>query len=181
MNHQDSRSTGPRTTEGKFRSSQNALKHGFTARDIVVPDDLADDFAQLESDLLGEFKPGSVTEMQYFRQLLRASWNLFRIDIEETRLFLDEGIDVMLTDKHAVLQRYRRQQERSRSEALKELRKLQTERVVRCLPTFHCFHDQAVSLDTRQIVRFAERLAKLRIESHAPASEGEQREELEAA
>jgi hypothetical protein len=29
-------STGPRTTEGKDRSSQNASKHGLTAREVVI-------------------------------------------------------------------------------------------------------------------------------------------------
>ena len=30
-------STGPRTSEGKNRSSQNASKHGLTAREVVIP------------------------------------------------------------------------------------------------------------------------------------------------
>ena len=33
------KSTGPRTGEGKARVSQNALKHGLLARDAVLPDE----------------------------------------------------------------------------------------------------------------------------------------------
>ena len=33
------KSTGPRTPEGKARSSQNALKHGLLARDAVMADE----------------------------------------------------------------------------------------------------------------------------------------------
>ena len=29
-------STGPRTSEGKTRSSQNSYKHGLTAREVVI-------------------------------------------------------------------------------------------------------------------------------------------------
>ena len=35
------KSTGPRTEEGKARSSQNGLKHGLLARDAVMADEEA--------------------------------------------------------------------------------------------------------------------------------------------
>lgn len=156
-------STGPRSVEGKARSSQNAIRHGFTARDIVIPGDLASDFESLQADLLAELQPGSTIEMQYFRQLLRACWNLVRIDREESRIFTDDGLDVLLSDKHAVLQRYRRQQERSRAEAMKALRQLQTERALRQIPALEIFRDESPAIEGLPILRLAERHARLRI------------------
>jgi hypothetical protein len=124
MNTSTHGSTGPRTPEGKAISSKNALKHGFTSRDLVIPDHLKEDFDQLQSRLLSEFQIASELQNQCFRQYLRASWNLFRLDLEEARLFNEKGIDALLDTQHAHLQRYRRQQERSRNEALAELRRL---------------------------------------------------------
>ncbi|MBY0374761.1 MAG: hypothetical protein K2Q23_12255 [Bryobacteraceae bacterium] len=127
MNTPTHGSTGPRTPEGKAISSKNALKHGFTSRDLVIPDHLKDEFAQLQSRLLSEITIDTEFENQAFRQYLRASWNLYRLDLEEARLFNEKGVDALLAPEHAHLQRYRRQQERSRSEALKELRRLRQE------------------------------------------------------
>jgi hypothetical protein len=48
-------STGPKTAQGKSRSSLNALKHGLSARDIVVWDEDPLEFesfrAKVEADL----------------------------------------------------------------------------------------------------------------------------------
>jgi len=38
------RSTGPRTPAGKTRVSSNALKHGLTGREVVLPNENPDDF-----------------------------------------------------------------------------------------------------------------------------------------
>ena len=44
-------STGPRTPEGKTRSSQNASKHGLTAREIVIAPGEQEEFDDLLADL----------------------------------------------------------------------------------------------------------------------------------
>ena len=124
MNTSTHGSTGPRTPEGKAISAKNALKHGFTSRDLVIPDHLRGDFEQLQSRLLAEVVIHNELQNQAFRQYLRASWNLFRLDIEEARLFNEKGIDALLAPEHAHLQRYRRQQERSRNEAIAEMRRI---------------------------------------------------------
>ena len=38
------KSTGPKTAEGKSRSSQNALKHGYNSAELVIPEDLREEF-----------------------------------------------------------------------------------------------------------------------------------------
>ena len=49
------KSRGPRTSEGKARSAQNALKHGMPAQKyLVLPDEDAAEFAGLEAALIEE-------------------------------------------------------------------------------------------------------------------------------
>ena len=51
-------SRGPKTAEGKARSAQNALKHGMRAQKyVVLPDEDAAEFADLEAALVEELAP----------------------------------------------------------------------------------------------------------------------------
>jgi hypothetical protein len=55
------RSRGPRTPEGKARSSRNALKHGLRAEEhVVLPDEDAAGFTALEAALIAELAPVGV-------------------------------------------------------------------------------------------------------------------------
>lgn len=60
------KSTGPRTAEGKHRSSRNALKHGLLAREVVILDgdgaETEADFDALLADLSDELRPRGVIE-----------------------------------------------------------------------------------------------------------------------
>jgi hypothetical protein len=52
------KSPGPRTAEGRARSSQNALKHGMRAeKHVLLPDEDAAEFAALEAALVAELAP----------------------------------------------------------------------------------------------------------------------------
>src|ERR1700683_3059754 len=79
-------STGPRTPEGKTRSSLNASKHGLTAREVVIAPG-----EQPESDVLlasfqADVKPQGAIEQTLFNQLVSAAWNLRRIGRMEAEL-----------------------------------------------------------------------------------------------
>ena len=129
-------STGPRTPEGKMNSSRNAVKHGLTSRDLVVRDDEQDAFHELQQSLLHEVSPAGALEQLAFNQLLRAAWNMERCQRLETDLFVN-GLDPLLDESAARtldrIHRYHAQAERSYYRHLKELRALQTNRVVRGL------------------------------------------------
>lgn len=71
-------SSGPRTVEGKARSSQNARKHGLTAREVVIAPGEHEEFQQLLADFQAEIAPEGVIQQTLFNELVRASWNLRR-------------------------------------------------------------------------------------------------------
>jgi len=127
-------STGPRTTEGKARSSQNARKHGLTSHDVFVAPEDQHEYEQLVASLSGELQPQGALEGSVFQQIVHAAWNLARIRRLEASLptsqpdpLLDDALDKTL----ARLARYHARAERTFFRCLKELRALQTERVLR--------------------------------------------------
>src|SRR5204863_3115876 len=71
-------STGPRTTEGKTRVSQNTLRHGLTAKHLVIRDDEREEFTALQDALAAELDPQGALEVLTFRELVHAAWNLNR-------------------------------------------------------------------------------------------------------
>ena len=77
-------STGPRTPEGKARSSQNARKHGLFARDTVLPDENPEEFIQLIADLEQELEAGSEFECRLVRHIADAEWRMRRLVRLET-------------------------------------------------------------------------------------------------
>jgi len=127
----DNHSTGPRTPEGKAISSQNALKHGLSARDVVLKDDLErEEFAVLNTDLGDELNPDGVLETLLFNRLVRATWDLRRVERMEVEQAA-EGIDLLDDICHTRLERlarYKMRAERSFYKAHRELAALQTDR-----------------------------------------------------
>lgn len=77
------KSTGPRTPQGKARSSQNAVKHGILAR-AVLPSALEavesrEDFDQLLASLTDLFAPEGIVEVLLVQQIAAAYWRLARL------------------------------------------------------------------------------------------------------
>ena len=75
-------STGPRTAEGKARSSRNALKHGIFAQEVVIRDgDGAEDPKQFEAlleRLWDEFQPVGALEEKLVECIAVSYWRLRR-------------------------------------------------------------------------------------------------------
>ena len=72
-------STGPRTEEGKQRSSQNGLKHGLLARDAVMADEDPAEFDRQLQQLEENIFPKNALEFELVRQIADAQWRLRRI------------------------------------------------------------------------------------------------------
>jgi hypothetical protein len=88
------KSRGPKTTEGKTRSAQNALKHGMRAqKHVVLPDEDALEFAELQAALLEELAPVGALQAVLARRVAIAAWRLARADRIETELFAEHRWD----------------------------------------------------------------------------------------
>jgi len=128
------RSTGPVTPEGKARVSQNALKHGLTARHLVIRDDEREDFAALRDSLTADLAPQGALETITFNELLHAAWNLHRFRRLEAEVSIGTIDDLTDPQTAALLDRLARYQARAQRayyRALSELRTLQTNRTLR--------------------------------------------------
>jgi hypothetical protein len=73
------RSTGPRSADGKARSSLNALKHGLRAQTTVLPGENIADFHALVDDFEDQFQPATALEWTLLRQLADAEWRMRRV------------------------------------------------------------------------------------------------------
>jgi hypothetical protein len=132
------KSRGPRTSEGKARSSQNALRHGLCAqKHLLLDDEDAQAFAALEAAVLEELAPEGVVQRLLAGRIVRAAWRLERAERIETELFAyrrDDG-DLALalirdgngTRSIDTLMRYRGSAQAEFYRALRTLKELQAE------------------------------------------------------
>ena len=144
------KSHGPITPEGRAAVRHNALKHGFTAAEIILPTvEEQIDFQQFRLAFEQEYKPVGPTEEVLIEDMVTARWRLNRIRKMEPGFFalrrevLKEGItefstldpqaqlalivldDARDTDTYGKMSRYEARFERSFYKALKELQRLQ--------------------------------------------------------
>jgi hypothetical protein len=85
------KSRGPKTAEGKARSAQNALKHGFRAqKHLVLPGEDAAAFQALEAALLADLAPDGALQGVLAQRIVSAAWRLQRAEQIEAELFARE-------------------------------------------------------------------------------------------
>jgi hypothetical protein len=82
-----SRSTGPRTEEGKQRSRQNALRHGLTAETVITALENAADYQKFEASIASDYQPCSAAQCELISRLASLLWRLRRSTSIETGLF----------------------------------------------------------------------------------------------
>jgi hypothetical protein len=79
-------STGPKSHEGKKKSSLNALRHGLTGQIVVMPtEDLAAYQLHLKS-FTDEYHPQGATEAHLVQALADTSWRMNRVAALESNL-----------------------------------------------------------------------------------------------
>jgi hypothetical protein len=79
-------SHGPVTPEGKHRSSQNAIKHGLSARTVVLCTENSSLFEQLEQDYIESLQPTTILELHLVQHIAVAEWRMRRAWAVETAI-----------------------------------------------------------------------------------------------
>ncbi len=148
---QKSKSTGPRTPEGKRRSCVNALRHGLTGRVVVLPSEDMDAYHAFCAELIADLAPETPVERQYAQTFCDTQWRLNRARaIEDSMLSLGHfeaagDIDADHPQVHAALTAarvfredsksfvnlslYEQRLQRTLKESLRQLQELQTKRI----------------------------------------------------
>jgi hypothetical protein len=79
-------STGPKTQEGKKRSSLNALRHGLTSQIVVMPTEDLQAYQRHIESFTGEYHPNGATEANLVQALADTSWRQNRVAALEANL-----------------------------------------------------------------------------------------------
>ena len=88
-------SSGPKTPEGKSASSRNAVRHGLTGSQIVMPGEDSAAYEELRQGLSQSHKPANDAERVLVDQIAANAWRLMRAQRVETAFLakLTEGSD----------------------------------------------------------------------------------------
>ena len=148
-------STGPRTAKGKARSARNALKHGLTAGEVLLPTEEAGVFNAFSEGLRASLAPVGELESMLVERIVVSAWRWRRVvrlervhqvfQIENTTDEIErfggagsysglseEGVEGLEAEKRITalvnLSRYEGAIERSLYRALHELERLQAAR-----------------------------------------------------
>jgi len=81
------KSTGPKTPEGRAAVRLNGVKHGLTAKTLVLPGESESDFESLLDSFEAEHRPATPTEEALVRQMTMAQWRLRRLYQVEAGFF----------------------------------------------------------------------------------------------
>src|SRR5580693_2252122 len=79
-------STGPKSHEGKKKSSLNALRHGLTSQIVVMPTEDLQAYQLHLKSFADEYNPQGATEENLVQSLADTSWRLNRVAALETNL-----------------------------------------------------------------------------------------------
>ncbi len=77
-NEKPRQSPGPRTDEGKQRSSQNALLHGCCSKTLILPGESQDEFDRLFESWLRDYRANTFVLQRLVHETVAAQWLLIR-------------------------------------------------------------------------------------------------------
>ncbi len=119
-------STGPKSSIGKLRSSQNSFQHGLYSKQLILPNEDPAEFDHLRATLRNEHEPANTTEEILVDELAQHFWRMRRFRELEARAFQPENLDDWCSNGlMALIQRSMAAAERSFHKSLTALMKLQ--------------------------------------------------------
>ena len=80
------KSHGPITPAGKLKSAANSLRHGLTAKAVVLPTESREDYEALLASYLQRFHPADQVEMDLVESMAVSRWRLRRVANIETHM-----------------------------------------------------------------------------------------------
>ena len=117
------KSQGPTTPQGRARSKMNALRHGLTARVVVLPSEDMDAYNAFSKEIVDSLDPQTPVERQFAQTVADNQWRINRIrSIEDGMLGMGHfepagDFDCPSPEIHSAM-----------TASLRQLRELQTER-----------------------------------------------------
>ena len=99
------RSTGPRTAECKVRVALNALKHGLTGQQVVLPSESAEDFDAFRAGLLDALRPDGELEGTLAERIVIDAWRLRRVALLESALYRRGHQESIMADQQQEIRR----------------------------------------------------------------------------
>ncbi len=124
-------STGPRTSEGKQRSSLNALRHGLTAASPILPSEDPAAYQLHCRQFLDEYHPATPTESHLTQELADTAWRLNRIPLLEADVFSQNPDPQSLIPQLSTLGMHSQRLSRQFQKSLDQLREIQADRADR--------------------------------------------------
>ncbi len=123
-------STGPRTSEGKARSSQNSFKHGLYSKQLVLASEDPAELDQLRASLRAEHQPANTTEEILVNEIAENFWRLRRMRQLEARTLEPDNVSDLdnMLPMIQLIQRTMGSAERACHKSLAVLRQLQKDR-----------------------------------------------------
>ncbi len=84
------KSTGPRTPEGKRKSSMNALKHGFRSQRVLLPEEDPEELRAAHEHYRNKLRPTTPEQETCVAEYVDASWQVLRAELAEHEIYEEQ-------------------------------------------------------------------------------------------
>lgn len=95
-----------RTAEGKARVGSNALKHGLTGKQIVLPNEDPEEFDTFRAGLLNALQPHDELEGSLAERFIIDEWRLRRIPVLEAAVYRRDRRDSIIANQEREVRQY---------------------------------------------------------------------------
>jgi len=123
------KSTGPKTPEGKAKSSLNRVSHGFNSATLFLSGEDRAEFDALLADLTGEFCPDTPSEQILVEKMAHNQWNSLRALRLQSTVLNASVPNCYIHPDLGLLIRYQTAADRAYHKAHAELLRAQKERL----------------------------------------------------